>query len=136
MRRTGAFVIGLVVAVIAVLFGAWWVPFPVGVAIGIAQGRGRIAIPLGAVMGLISWVLPLARLDLIYGIGPGASNIAAIMGFGHQGLIPIILTLVVGALLGLTGAWLATALRQVSPRGSNTSSNQSRARGVRQNARR
>jgi hypothetical protein len=37
------------------------------------------------------------------------------MGFGHNGLIPIILTILVGTLLGLTGAWLATALLQVSP---------------------
>jgi hypothetical protein len=136
MRRTGAFVIGLIVAVAGVLFGAWWAPFAVGIAIGVVQGKGRVAIPLGALTGLVAWVLPLARLDLLYGIGPAASSIAAIMGFGHQGLIPIILTLAVGALLGLTGAWLATAIRQIAPLGANTSSNQSRARGVRQNARR
>jgi len=115
MIRTGAFVGGVIVAVVAVLFGAWWAPFPVGVAIGIAQRRGRIAVPLGAVTGLIAWVLPLAGLDLSYGLGPSASSIAAIMGFGHQGLIPIVLTFLVGALLGLTGAWLATAVLQVSP---------------------
>jgi hypothetical protein len=39
------------------------------------------------------------------------------MGFGRQGLIPIVLTLLVGALLGLTGAWLATAVRTVRPQG-------------------
>jgi len=136
MRRNGAFVIGLIIAVAGVLFGAWWAPFAVGIAIGVVQGKARVAIPLGALTGLIAWALPLARLDLVYGIGPAASSIAAIMGFGHQGLIPIILTLAFGALLGLTGAWLATAIRQVSPQGANTSTNQSRARGVRQNARR
>jgi hypothetical protein len=119
MRRTGAFVIGLIVAVTAVMFGAWWAPFLVGIAIGVAQERARIAIPLGALTGLIAWVLPMARMDLSYGIGPAASSIAAIMGFGHQGLIPIALTLVVGTLLGLTGAWLATAVRQFSPLKTN-----------------
>ena len=115
MRGTFAFVIGIVLAVAAVMFGAWWAPFLVGIAIGVAQERARIAIPLGALTGLIAWVLPMARMDLSYGIGPVASSIAAIMGFGHQRLIPIALTLVVGTLLGLTGAWLASAVRQVTP---------------------
>lgn len=115
MRRTGPFVIALIVAVAGVLWGAWWAPFVVGVAIGIVQGRARTAIPLGALTGLIAWVLPLARLDLSYGVGPAAASIAAIMGFSRQGLIPILLTLLVGTLLGLTGAWLATAVRRVAP---------------------
>jgi hypothetical protein len=36
------------------------------------------------------------------------------MGFGHQGAIPTVLTMLVGALLGLTGAWLTTAVRGVA----------------------
>jgi hypothetical protein len=115
MRDRAPFVIGLIVAAAAVFFGAWWAPFPVGVGLGIVQGRARTAIPLGALIGFIAWVLPLARMDVTYGIGPAAASIAAIMGFGRQGLIPILLTLLVGALLGLTGAWLVTAVRQVSP---------------------
>jgi hypothetical protein len=115
MRYTGAFVIGLILAVAGVLLGAWWAAFPVGVALGIVHRRGLTAIPLGALVGLLSWILPLARVDLLYGIGPAAASIAAIMGFGRQALIPIILTLLVGTLLGLTGAWLATAVRKVAP---------------------
>lgn len=113
MRPTGVFVTGLILATAGVFLGAWWAPFPVGVALGMVQGRGRTAIPLGALIGLLAWVLPLARLDVTYGIGPSAASIAGIMGFGRQGPIPIVLTLLVGALLGLTGAWLATAARQV-----------------------
>ena len=115
MRQTGIFVIGLIVAAAGVFVGAWWAPFPVGIAFGIVQGRGRTAIPLGALIGLLAWLLPLGRVDVTYGIGPAAASIAAIMGFGRQGLIPIVLTVLVGALLGLTGAWLATAVRQVTP---------------------
>lgn len=115
MRPTGTFVIGLMVAAGGVFLGAWWAPFPVGIAIGIVQGRGRTAIPLGALIGLLAWLLPLARMDVTYGIGPAAASIAAIMGFGRQGLIPLVLTLLVGTLLGLTGSWLATAIRQVAP---------------------
>ena len=119
MRPTGVFITGLILATAGVFLGAWWAPFPVGVAFGMVQGRGRTAIPLGALIGLLAWVLPLARLDVTYGIGPSAASIAGIMGFGRQGLIPIVLTLLVGALLGLTGAWLATAAQQIMPQDIN-----------------
>jgi hypothetical protein len=36
------------------------------------------------------------------------------MGFGHQGAIPVVLTCVVGLLLGLTGAWLGSAARSLA----------------------
>ncbi len=111
MRRTGPFVVGLIIAAAGLWLGAWWAPFPVGIALGVVLGRGRTAIPLAALIGLLAWLLPLARLDLSYGIGPSAASIAAIMGFSRQGLIPILLTLLVGTLLGLTGAWLAIAFR-------------------------
>ena len=35
------------------------------------------------------------------------------MGFDHQALVPIVLTLAVGTLLGLTGAWLGDSARGV-----------------------
>jgi hypothetical protein len=43
------------------------------------------------------------------GLGPAAESLAAILGFGHQAANPVILTLLVGTLLGLTGAWLGSA---------------------------
>jgi hypothetical protein len=42
-----------------------------------------------------------------------SSSLAAIMGFGHQGAVPLALTLLVGLLLGLTGAWVGSAARRV-----------------------
>src|SRR5258708_36599084 len=119
MRQTAVLVAGVTVATAGVFLGAWWAPFPVGVAFGIVQGRGRTAIPLGALIGLLAWMMPLARMDVTYGIGPAAAAIAGIMGFDRPALIPIVLTLLAGALLGLTGAWLATAARQVAPQNMN-----------------
>lgn len=69
--------------------------------------------PFGALIGLVSWLIPLMSSDSRYGLGPTAESLAAIMGFGHQGPIPVVLTLVVGLLLGLTGAWLGSAGRTV-----------------------
>jgi hypothetical protein len=37
------------------------------------------------------------------------------MGFGRQGTIPVVLTLLVGTLLALTGAWLGSAARSMVP---------------------
>jgi len=111
VRVYAILLVAVVVALAGVLIGAWWAPFLVGLAAGIAEPRARIAIPVGAVSGLLAWALPLGALEVRFGLGPTAASIAAIMGFGHQGAIPLVLSSVVGLLLGLTGAWLATAAR-------------------------
>ncbi len=101
----------LIVALSGVLLGAWWAPFLAGAALGLLIPRALVAIPLGGVCGLVAWLAPLAADQLRYGLGPSAGSLAAIMGFGHESAIPVILTLAVGVLLGLTGAWLASGLR-------------------------
>jgi hypothetical protein len=108
--RVGLLVLtGFIIALVGVLLGVWWTPFLAGAAIGLVVARPAVAIPLGAAGGLLSWLLPLAGAQIRYGLGPAAVSLAEIMGFGHQGALPVILTLLVGVLLGLTGAWLASA---------------------------
>jgi hypothetical protein len=110
----GIGIVALVVAgpaAVAWVPGAWWAPFIAGFVLGAMVGRGRVTIPLGAALGLVAWGTPLLADHERYGLGPAASSLAAIMGFGHQALIPIVLTLSVGTLLGLTGAWLGSAVR-------------------------
>jgi hypothetical protein len=104
---------GLIIALAGVLLGAWWAPFTIGVAFGLTVPRARVAVPVGAACGLVAWLLPLGAQEFRYGLGPSAQSLAAIMGFGHAGAMPVILTLLVGTLLGLAGAWLAGAGRQV-----------------------
>jgi hypothetical protein len=100
-------------ALAGVLLGLWWAPFPVALALGALNLRPRVAAPVGAAIGLIAWAIPLLAAHSRYGLGPTAEALAAIMGFGHSGVVPVILTLIVGTLLGLTGAWLGSAARQV-----------------------
>jgi hypothetical protein len=107
-------ILALIVSVAGVLAGAWWAPFVAGIVIGVVQPRARFAVPAGAVVGLLGWALPLGAIQVQYGAGPAASSLAAIMGFGHQGAIPIALTLMVGLLLGATGAWLGSAARTLA----------------------
>lgn len=105
----------LALTAVAFIFGAWWAPFVAGLAFGALAGPARVTIPVGAVVGLLAWGAPLVYDQVRYGLGPAASSLAAIMGFGHQGAIPVVLTLLVGTLLGLTGAWLGSVARSWLP---------------------
>ena len=102
-----------IVAIAGVLVGLWWAPFVVGLALGIVVGRGRIGVPTGAAIGLLAWLAPLAIAHESYGLGLTATSLAAIMGFDHQPAVPLALTLLLGTLLGLTGAWLGASSRGV-----------------------
>jgi hypothetical protein len=104
-------VAAVALAALGVDFGIWWAPFLAGAVIGIAYPRSRVAVPAGAGIGLLMWGYPLAVIHYKVGLGPTAQSLAAIMGFGHQWVIPVVLTCVVGLLLGLCGAWLGSAGR-------------------------
>jgi hypothetical protein len=118
MKGSAWFVIALVVggaiSLAGVLIGDWWLTFPAGLLIGAALGPGRLAIPTGALAGLVGWGLPLALEQDRYGLGPTATSLAAIMGFTGEAAVPVILTCLVGVLLGLSGAWLASAVRSLA----------------------
>ena len=115
-----ALLVGVLIAVVAVMLGVWWAPFVVCIAIGIDYPRARVAVSCGAVVGLLAWGLPLGADQVLYGLRPAAESLAAILHFGHQAAIPVILTCLIGLLLGLTGAWLGSAGRSlVWPRGGS-----------------
>jgi hypothetical protein len=111
VRRYVANLLAALLALAGVLLGLWWTPFATGLALSALDRRGRITVPAGAAIGLLAWAVPLVAIHARYGLGPTASSLAAIMGFGHQGVLPLILTLLVGALLGASGAWLGAAAR-------------------------
>lgn len=113
MRLYISLLLAALLALGGVLLGLWWAPFPVGLAVGGIDRRYRVTLPTGALIGLLSWAIPLAVTHARFGLGSTAQSLAAIMGFGHQGALPVALTLVVGTLLGLAGAWLASAARSV-----------------------
>jgi hypothetical protein len=102
---------GTAISLIGVLIGDWWLTFPAGLLIGAAIVPARLAVPAGALAGLLGWVLPLAADQVRYGVGAAAASLAAVMGFTGRAAVPVILTCLVGLLLGLAGAWLASAAR-------------------------
>ena len=113
VRLYATVLVAALLALAGVLLGFWWAPFPVGIAVGAVIGRGRMGVPAGALAGLLGWLIPLAVGDVRYGLGRTASSLAAIMGFDHLPLVPVALSLLVGTLLGLTGAWLGSAARGI-----------------------
>ena len=113
MKLYIAILLAALAALAGVLLGAWWAPFPVCLLLGAIGRRARVALPAGLLIGLAAWLIPLAVENVRYGVAATASSLAAIMGFGHQGVLPGVLTLLVGTLLGGTGAWLGSAARSV-----------------------
>ena len=113
MRSLAAVIVGAVLSVVGVMVGVWWAPFVVGIGIGIAYPRARVALPIGAFTGFLAGGLLLGADHILYGLGSTASSLASILGFSHQSAIPVILACLVGSLLGLTGAWLGSAGRSL-----------------------
>jgi hypothetical protein len=114
-RSAAVALVGAVLAVAAMYVGAWWAPFVVGLAIGVFGPRARFAIPLGGLVGLLAWTVPLVVVHEQYGLGPTARAIAAIMGLTGASDLPVALTILVGTLLGASGAWLGSAARSLVP---------------------
>lgn len=113
MRRLAAVLLAILLSISGVMLGVWWAPFAIAVVLGVMHRRARIAIPIGAILGLAAWGVPLASAHLQYGLRPTAESLAAIMGF-TQPAIPVVLTCVVGVLLGVSGAWLGSAVRSLA----------------------
>jgi hypothetical protein len=107
----GACALGLM----GVLLGAWWAPFLAGVAAGVFIVRAWRAVLAGAIAGLVAWGGPLEYAQIEFGLGRTATSLAAIMGFTGAATIPVALTLLVGVLLGFSGAWLGAAARSFYP---------------------
>lgn len=96
-----------------VVIGAWWLTFAAGLALGVVT-RARTAIPAASLAGLLGWGLILAWEQWRYGIGPAAHSLAAILRLTQGGAVgPVLLSCLVGLLLGFTGAWLGVAARSV-----------------------
>ena len=121
MRLYTTILLAALVSLALVLLGYWWAPFAIGVLTGVIIGRLGIAAATGAAIGLASWLIPLAVAHSRYGLGPTATALAAIMGFDAKPAVPVVLTLLVATLFGVSGAWLGAAARGLTPWASGDS---------------
>jgi hypothetical protein len=98
--------------------GLWFVPFIIGVLAGFAMFLGRwrlrVTLPAAAAMAVAGWGVPLG-LAARSGRPEGATArvAAALLGLPPHAAAGIALTLLVGAVQALVGAWLGIA---VAPR--------------------
>lgn len=108
---------GLIPAVLLVwlllLHGAWWAPWPVALLWAFTMPTTLRQYLGGLVLALVGYALPLAVMGIQYPLGHTANLVAAIMGFGRHGLIVWALTALLPLLLGLSGAWVGHALRNL-----------------------
>jgi hypothetical protein len=63
----------------------------------------------------VAWAIPLEYAQLQYGLAKTALSLAALMGFSGAATIPVALTLLVGTLLGFSGAWFGSVARSFYP---------------------
>jgi len=101
--------------------GAWFTPFVVGLATGVAArwGGWRLPVTGPAVLfmaaggwGLALWVPALAGLP----VGATARTIAALAGLPPHAAVAIAVTLAVSVAQALAGLWLGRALTPRPPR--------------------
>jgi hypothetical protein len=114
VRRLAVLVLALAACWLGAYLGAWWVPFPVGVAAGLPAVRSRagrgavLTATAGALLGwaLALWVMALSSLP----VGATARVIAALAGLPPYAGVAVAVTLLLAALQVLAGAWLARAV--------------------------
>jgi len=96
--------------------GLLWLALAVGAAVAAALaqlGLWPSPLVLGAAWGLLGYGAPLAIAALWLPLGRTADMVAAIMGFGAQGAIVWVISLLFAALMGLAGGWLGHTARQL-----------------------
>jgi hypothetical protein len=121
MPRLVVLVVAVAASAVAAWLGAWWVPFPLGVAAGLLKaawpGRFRGGVPAAAVGAIAGWLLPVWVLALRgQPVGATARAIAGLAGLPSYAAVTVVVAALLAALQVLVGAWLA---RAVIPRRAN-----------------
>ena len=99
--------------------GLWFIPFAVGLAVGLLLARAgwrlRHSLPAVLVMALLGWGVPLYWPALVQGQPAGATArvVAALAGIPSHAVFGVVFTLLVAVLQVAVGLWLGRAL---SPR--------------------
>ena|SRR2546422_6381241 len=105
---------GLALTWLSGLVGWWWVTPIVGVLIGLLLRPAWLALVTSFAAGGLGWGLPLALLAFTAPVGRLAAAVDALIGQpATGGALIILLTVVVGGVLSLVGAWVGIAVRRL-----------------------
>ncbi|SRR5579885_3573184 len=100
---------------LAISNGLWWISLFMGLFTTAFIRETRIALLIVLCVGSLSWGLPLAVLALHTPVGKSAMAVEGVIGLSSTGGMLIIgLTIALGCVLSLLGAWVGSALRQVA----------------------
>jgi hypothetical protein len=118
MRQSGFYlligIIGLVLAWLSGLAGWWWVTTIVGLLIGILVRPAWLVVLVSLTTGGLGWGLPLALLAFNAPAGRIATAVESAVGLtATGGTIIILLTVALGCLLSVLGAWVGIATRRL-----------------------
>jgi hypothetical protein len=94
------------------LLGWWWLATCVGLALGILLRPAWLALVTAFVVSGLGWGLPLARLAAGAPVGRVALAVESVIGLTSSGGVVIILiTILLGCLLGILGTWVGIAAK-------------------------
>lgn len=92
--------------------GWWWLATCVGLALGILLRPAWLALVTAFVVSGLGWGLPLVRLAVSAPVGRVALAIESVIGLTSSGGVVIILiTILLGCLLGILGTWVGIAAK-------------------------
>jgi hypothetical protein len=120
-RRTTAAPSAVILLAVDVIIGGavlgfWFIPFLVGVAMGLTlRWRRRWIAATATIVAVVGWGIPLAWPALSgMPVTATARTVAALAGLPASAGLMLALTLLLGVIQVLTGAWLARAV--IGPR--------------------
>lgn len=114
--RVGIAIVALVLIWFGVQVGWWWATCAVGLVIGIVLRPIWLALVVALVTGCLGWSLPLALLSLNAPVGQIAAAVEGVTGVASTGGVVIILvTILLGGILSLVGAWVGIAGKGLLP---------------------
>jgi hypothetical protein len=107
-------VIGTLVIWAAASSGIWEAPLAVAAIWAAAMPASRLQYGGAIAMVVLGYGLPLSFMALSLPLGRTASEVAAIMGFGHEGAIVWALTAALPLGEAVVGAWIGHASRRLA----------------------
>ena len=118
MKKTGLIVliaiIGIAINWLALLAGWWWITPVIGLLIGLFLRPAGVGLLASLCAGGIGWGLPLALLAINAPVTGVANAVESAVGLSATGGAAIlVLTIVLGCILSLVGAWVGVAGRRV-----------------------
>jgi hypothetical protein len=104
---------GIFVIWLANLLGWWWLASLIGLVLGLVAPTGRGMITAGAA-GAGGWALGLLWVAIHDPIVPTAQALTITLGMGTSAAVSIFVTILMGAILAASAAWLGRALRSAA----------------------